>query len=212
MREGPNYGPEKRQDLGAHDSYADDFVMVFDREDDARRVLAVLPKRFGRYGLTLHPEKTRLVPFRRPSDDRSPLGEPPSGKPGTFNLLGFTHYWARSQRGYWVVKQNTAKDRLSRAIHRVATWCRIHRHLPVQEQQKSLAQKLRGHCEYFGIAGNSIALGRFRTGLLCAWRKWLDRRSHHARMTWERFTRLLAGYPIPPAIAVHSPYRHAAMP
>jgi len=192
--------------------YADDLVMVFDHEEDARSVLAVLPKRFGKYGLTLHPEKTRLVPFRSPRGNRPPKGGTPSGNPGTFDLLGFTHYWALSQRGYWLVKQKTAKNRLSRAIHRIAEWCRSNRHLPIAEQQRALAQKLRGHCEYYGITGNSYSLGRFRTGLLCAWRKWLDRRSYHAQMTWERFNRLLAGHPIPPAVAVHSLYRRAAKP
>lgn len=192
--------------------YADDFVMVFDREDDARRVLAVLSKRFGKYGLALHPEKTRLVPFQRPPSGRPPSGGSRVGKPGTFDLLGFTHYWARSRRGYWVVKQKTAKNRLNRAIRRIADWCRTHRHLPLKEQQAILVQKLRGHCEYYGLSGNSLALGRFRTGLLWAWRKWLDRRSHHARMNWERFNKLLEGYPIPPATAVHSRYLHAAKP
>ena len=90
--------------------------------------------------------------------------------------------------------------------------CRTNRHQPLRKQQATLAQKLRGHCEYYGTTGNSIALGRFRTGLLRAWCQWLDRRSHHARMNWERFNRLLARYPIPPVIATHSLFRHAAKP
>lgn len=198
--------------LGVRFPRATHLVMVFGREDDARRVLEVLPKRFGKYGLTLHPEKTRLVAFRRPSGPRPPKGGTTGTGPGNFYLLGFTHYWARARRGFWVVKQKTSKKRLSRAIQRVARWCREHRHLPVREQHKALARKLRGHCEYYGITGNSLALGRFRKGLLCAWRKWLDRRSYHAGMTWERFGRLLERYPIPPATAVHSLFRHAAKP
>ena len=90
-------------------------VIVFSREDDARRVLDVLPKRFGKYGLTLHPKKTRLVPFRRPS---SSGGGKRGDRPGTFDLLGFTHYWGRSYRGFLVVKRQTAGSRLRRALKR----------------------------------------------------------------------------------------------
>ncbi len=97
--------------------YADDVVIIFGNEPDARRVFDVLPKRFAKYGLTLHPEKTRLVDFRRP--DRRALPSPDNGdvrsRPGTFDLLGFTHYWAKSRKGYWVVKQKTAAARLRRA-------------------------------------------------------------------------------------------------
>ena len=107
--------------------YADDFVGVFEREEDARRVLEVLPKRLERFGLTLHPDKTRLLNFQRPDRGRN---EPGSG-PGTFDLLGFTHYWGRSRRGKWVVMKKTAKDRFSRALHRIAEWCRRYRHAPV---------------------------------------------------------------------------------
>jgi group II intron reverse transcriptase/maturase len=134
--------------------YADDAVMVFSREDDARRVLNVLPERFGKYGLTLHPDKTRLVEFQRP-DRRPPADGGGSGRPGTFDLLGFTHFWGLSRKGKWVVMRKTAKDRLSRALTRVNEWCRRNRHRPVGEQWRALSQKLRGHFGYFGIIGNS---------------------------------------------------------
>jgi group II intron reverse transcriptase/maturase len=184
--------------------YADDAVMVFQKEEDARRVMAALPKRFGKYGLTLHPTKTRLVDFRRPT------GTGP--RPGTFDLLGFTHYWGCSRRGRWVVKRKTAKGRLNRALKAVDAWCRDHRHRPIAEQQRMLARKLRGHCEYYGITGNSGALQSYLAGLLRAWRVWLDRRSWQARMSWDRLKRLLEHYPLPPALAVHSALRHAASP
>jgi len=101
--------------------YADDFVMGFACEEDARRVLEVLPKRFGKYGLTLHPGKTRLVAFRPPAPSAaSAAGK--GGSPGTFDLLGFTHYWGRSRAGKWVVKRRTAASRLQRAIMKIATW------------------------------------------------------------------------------------------
>ena len=92
--------------------YADDFVMGFACEEDARRVLDVLPKRFGKYGLTIHPDKTRLVPFGRPiaSPCRAGLGQAGT-PPGSFDFLGFTHYWSRSQKGNWVVKRKTAGSR-----------------------------------------------------------------------------------------------------
>ncbi len=172
--------------------YADDAVIAFSSEVDARRVLAVLPKRFGKYGLTLHPEKTRLVPFRRP---RSPGGGKRGHRPGTFDLLGFTHYWGRSYRGFLVVKRQTARGRLSRALKQVALWCRAHRHQPVVEQQRSLNLKLRGHYGYYGITGNIRALARFRKGVERLWRRWLLRRSQRARMNWTRFNALLQRLP-----------------
>jgi len=195
--------------------YADDFVLVFALEEDARRVLEVLPKRFGKYGLTLHPTKTRLVHFAMPDgteDDSDSEDNDGGNAPRTFTLLGFTHYWARSRAGNQVVKRKTSKSRLARAIARISEWCGQHLHEPIAEQCKVLGQKLRGHCNYYGITGNSGALGEFRKELLRAWRAALDRRSHHAHMTWDNFNRLLEHHPIPAAIAVHSTLRLAAKP
>jgi len=184
--------------------YADDFVIGFEREDDARRVMAVLPKRFGKYGLTLHPAKTRLIPFSRPGK-----GGPGAPTPGAFDFLGFTHYWAKSRRGYWVIKQKTAKGRFSRGLRRIAEWCRGHRHWPIKEQHRILTWKLRGHFSYFGITGNADALARFREEVQRIWQKWLGRRSQRG-MTWERFHALLGRYPLPPPVAIHSKLRLAA--
>ena len=177
--------------------YADDAVLLFSREEDARRVMEVLPKRFGKYGLTLHPEKTRLIEFQRP--DRRPPRGGSSDRPGTFDLLGFTHYWGLSRKGKWVVKRKTARDRLSRALKRVAQWCRLHRHHPIEEQQQTLAQKLRGHFGYYGITGNFEALKHFREQVVRVWRKWLGRRSQRACMTWDRMRQLLERNPLPRA-------------
>ncbi len=187
--------------------YADDFVIVFARESGAQRVKEVLPKRFGKYGLTLHPEKTRLIAFNRPGD-RGGSG----GRPGTFDLLGFTHYWGQSRRGNWVVKRQTASNRMSRSLKAVAHWCRRNRHLPVREQHRVLSHKLRGHCAYYGITGNSIALTEFRMWVHRIWRYWLSRRNRERPMTWDRFNRLLKVYALPPATAVRSVYRYAAKP
>jgi group II intron reverse transcriptase/maturase len=183
--------------------YADDFVIGCACEADARRVLEVLPKRFGKYGLTLHPDQTRLVPFRPPSgSDRT--DSPRKSRPGTFDLLGFTHYWGRSRQGHWVVKGRPAAHRLRRAIPRVAPWCRRHRHRPLPEQHQTLIPKLRGHCAYSGITGNREALRQFRDALIRAWRKWLSRRTRGQPLSWDRLNRLLARYALPPARPVHS--------
>ena len=192
--------------------YADDAVLFFANEQDARKVMAVLPKRFGKYGLTLHPEKTRLVEFRRPDKRDPPAGGERSGRAGTFDLLGFTHFWGKSRTGKWVVKRSTAKDRFRRALARVAEWCRWHRHDDVREQQLALASKLRGHYGYFGITGNSRALSRFWHEVIGVWRKWLNRRSQNAGMTWERMHRLLERYPLPTPRIVHSAMARAANP
>ena len=161
--------------------YADDAVLVFKEECDARRVMDVLPKRFGKYGLTLHPEKTRLVPFQRPGR----RGKNQSGdRPGTFDLLGFTHLWAVSLKGNWVVKRKTASDRFTRALKAVSTWCRKNRHLPVREQWQALRRKLNGHYGYFGIIGNSQALTRLGFLVERVWWKWLCRRSQRAYISW----------------------------
>jgi len=179
--------------------YADDATMVFAKEADARRVLVVLAKRFARYGLALHPEKTRLINFRRPTGS--------SGAPGSFDVLGFTHFWGRSRKRNWVVQCKTSRRRFGRALQRVAEWCRRNRHLPVREQHKVLVAKVRGHCNYFGITGNGRALSRFVDEVQRVWRKWLDRRSYQAHMTWERFNLLLSRYPLPGSRVVHSVYR-----
>jgi group II intron reverse transcriptase/maturase len=179
--------------------FADDAVMVFSDETDARRVLDVLPERLGKYGLTLHLTKTRLLRFRPPS--RTGDDQPRDTGKQSFDFLGFTHHWARTRRGLWVVKRKTAGSRFRRALRRASEWFRSVRHQPVAWQHERLVRKLRGHNNYYGIVGNSQALCRFRFEVLRLWRKWLDRRSHKARMTWARFQRLQARFPLPsPAV------------
>jgi RNA-directed DNA polymerase len=191
--------------------YADDFVMGFACEADARRVLEVLPKRFGKYGLTLHPDKTRLVAFGSPARSQ-PDASGKGSSPGTFDLLGFTHFWARSRRGTWVVKRRTTASRLQRALGKIAAWCRKNRHWPVADQQQTLWQKLRGHFWYYGITGNGEALRCFRDGVIRLWRKWLSRRTRGDPFTWDRFNQFLRSYPLPAALVVHSVYRQVANP
>lgn len=182
--------------------YADDAVMVFATEDDARRVLEVLPKRFARFGLKVHPEKTRLVPFRRPTDS--------GPKPGSFDMLGFRHFWGKSRTGSWIIVRKTASSRLSRAIQRIATWCRSHRHDPIQQQHEMLVRKLKGHYAYYGITGNYRALAGFKYAVEVVWRKWLCRRSQRGRLVWKRFGALLKSrLRLPDPRIVHSIYRAA---
>ena len=192
--------------------YADDFVMGFSCEEDARRVMDVLPKRFEKYGLTIHPDKTRLVPFERPSDASKGTHSEARTAPGTFDLLGFMHYWARSRRGTWVVKRKTSTSRFSRGLKALSEWCRTNRHRQMRDQHRTLSQKLRGHFAYYGITGNSMALGRFRSAATWIWKRWLSRRRRHGgRMTWDRLNRFLKRYALPPAIAIHSVCRPVAI-
>jgi group II intron reverse transcriptase/maturase len=197
---------EVKPRLGGHAfliRYADDFVIGFSREADARRVREVLPKRFEKYGLKLHPQKTRLVPFERPRNGPVPVE---SGPPAdTFDLLGFTHYWGRSRKGFWVVKRQTAANRFSRVVKKIAQWCRCNRHLPIAEQQTVLSQKLSGHYAYFGITGNYRRLKELRVVVTEVWRKWLSRRGARPP-TWEWVNGLLERLPLPAARVVHSVY------
>ena len=176
--------------------YADDFVLAFQQEADARRVLEVLPKRFGKYGLHLHPDKTRLVRFEQPGGKPEPPEEHPR-EPRSFDLLGFTHYWEKSRRGHWVVKRKTASDRLTRALRQANLWCQRNRHAPIAWQHGQLLRKLRGHYEYYGLPGNSKSLNSLHHWVKRIWRKWLSRRSRRSNMTWERFNLLLSRYPLP---------------
>lgn len=171
--------------------YADDFVIVFSVMEDALRVQEVLPKRFNRFGLTLHPEKTKLVRFRPARKD--------DPKPGSFDFLGFTFYWGRPRKGGWRPQRKTAKSRFTRGLKALNRWMRAARHFSLPKQAITLAQKLRGHMNYYGIAGNSRAINRFHYEVRRLWYKWLRRRSQRTRVTWEWFNRMLERLRLPPA-------------
>lgn len=173
--------------------YADDFVMVFENREDAERVMAVLPKRMQRFGLTVHPEKTRLVRFGRPG----PGGE--GAPPESFDFLGFTHFWTRTRLGRWKFRRKTAGKRFSRSLQAIGEWMQSARHRSVAEQAKALGAKLLGHFAYYGVAGNSDSINRFHFEVRCLWRKWLGRRSQRGYLTWAVFNHLLARYRLPPA-------------
>lgn len=172
--------------------FADDAVLGFEYEDDARRVREVLLKRLNKHGLEAHAKKTRLVKFTRP-----PKGAGKDRANGTFDFLGFTHYWAKSRKGYWVVKRRTIRKRLRRTLVRYNDWCQYNRHLPIKEQWKTLCLKLNGYYQYFGIRGNYDSLHWVYFKLKMSWRRWLSRRSQKARISWKKFDRILAHFPLP---------------
>jgi len=179
--------------------YADDFVMTFEKHDDAKRVREVLGKRLERYGLTLHPDKTRFIDFRpqRRGGTQPGCTEPP------FDFLGFTHTWVKSRKGKDVVRQTTAKNRLARALKAINIWCRDNRHQVVRWQHARLSAKLIGHFAYYGRTGNYRHIHGYRQQVIKLWRKWLERRTRAKRLTWARFNALLVRHPLPRAMIYH---------
>lgn len=180
--------------------FADDFIMGFECLEDVQKVQKVIAKRFARFGLKINAEKTRLVRFGRP-----PLGGGGTGdKPGTFDFLGFTHYWGKSRKGHNVVKTKTAAGRLRRALGKIREWGWEHRHLPLKEQQRQINEKLRGHDAYYGVTGNDRMLSRLRWEVAKLWRKWLVRRNRGNSPNWEKFNAMLRTFPLLPPRIVHS--------
>jgi group II intron reverse transcriptase/maturase len=181
--------------------FADDAVGVFENREDCERVREVMAKRLAKYGLTLHPTKTRIVDFRflRQRDKQS--GEHTAS---SFDFLGFTHVWKRSRRGSWVVTRKTMKKRHARALRRVYLYCRRHRHDPIREQHGRLSSMLLGHFAYYGITGNSECIRNFAHQVNRVWHKWLQRKRYYSRfhdprvlhvflpsarrMSWNRFS------------------------
>jgi len=180
--------------------FADDMLVGFSDKQDAMRVREVLPKRFAKFGLTVHTEKTRLVSFNRPRKEDRKSDE----ECGTFDFLGFTHYWGRSMKGNWVVKRKTISKRLSSKIQGIGKWCRDNRHLPIREQHKTLCLKLQGHYQYYGISGNSKSLSAFRYAVRHLWHKWLNRRTWKGKRNWDEFTDFLKHCPLPTPKIMHA--------
>jgi group II intron reverse transcriptase/maturase len=179
--------------------FADDFVCGCELESDARRLLAVLAKRFNRFKLSIHPEKTKLVNFQPPED-----GEKSSGEPRTFDFLGFTHYWAKSRSGRWVIKRKTSAKRLRRAMKSIWEWCRDHRHWNMAEQYSILCSKLRGHYQYYAIRANYKMLEVYLEHVEHCWRQWLGKRTRNGYISGSKFARIRAVYPLPTPRIIHS--------
>ena len=172
--------------------YADDAVFCFEHRSDAERVMSVLDKRLARFGLELHPGKTRLLDFRCP-----PEGQKAGKSAGTFDFLGFTLYWRRSRKSNWYVASKTRRERVQRAKRAINDWCRRHRHRSVEDQHVALTRRIQGHINYFGVRGNTRSLAVVVEAAKRAWYKWLNRRSQRSRLNWERFVDLLRDYPLP---------------
>jgi len=186
--------------------YADDLIICFQHEEDAERVVGVLRKRFAKYGLELHEEKTRLIPFGRFAEER--LRAQGQHKPPTFDFLGFTHICGRSRNGRFTVHVRTARKRLRRAMKRMAEWCRDHRHWSIPEQHRALSQALRGHYAYYGRVSNYASLATFLHFTTETWFKWLRRRSQRRRLSWAKYHDLLRRYALPrPHVTQRVPVR-----
>jgi group II intron reverse transcriptase/maturase len=187
--------------LGGHARlvrYADDFVIGFRRREDAERVLQLLHARMTEYGLTLHPDKTRLIPFERPQS-----GKNEGSGPGTFDFLGFTMYWSKTRRGGWRLGMKTRKARVRKTIEAIFEWCRSHRHDPIADQHAALRRRLVGHYNYFGVNGNCRSLQGVLHRVERVWYHWLSRRSQRS-LTWKRFQAYLRAWPLPePGITTH---------
>jgi RNA-directed DNA polymerase len=174
--------------------YADDFILCFQLREDAERVLDVLAKRFAKYGLKLHPEKTRLIEFGRQALAKS--GKPGGQKPATFDFLGFTHICKRSRKGKFTIHVRTMRKRLKRSLTKMWAWCQLHRHDPVDKQQQALNRKLQGHYQYYGRPTNFRSIWEFFRSTRRIWRYWLNRRDRKHTLTWPLFERLLGRYPL----------------
>ncbi len=168
--------------------YADDIVAGFEHRAEAERFMAELRERMAAFGLTLHPEKTRLVEFgRHAARDRQARG---LGKPATFKFLGFTHICARNRRGGFLLKRKSRRDRMRARLRALKDELRRRMHEPVDEQGRWLRQVVQGFIAYHAVPTNYAALGAFRHHVTHLWRRTLRRRSHKDATTWDRIAAL----------------------
>jgi RNA-directed DNA polymerase len=161
--------------------WADDFILGFSDKLDAERVMKVLSKRFAKYELTLHPEKTKLMDLnsQRGGSDRS------------FDFLGFTHYLGKSRKGNLILKRKTSSKRLTRAIKNIGKFIKLNRHLKLRELIIAINAKLRGHYSYYGITNNFRGIFRYYIQVKRILYKWLNRRGGKPKWTWEIFSMLI---------------------
>jgi len=177
--------------------YADDAVIMCELKEDADRIFKVLGARFEKYGLKIHPEKTRLLDFTKP-------GEGQGKGNSSFTFLGFTHYWKKSRKGNWMIGRKTDSKRFQRTIGAINAWCKANRHKPLQEQWKTLKSKMTGHYAYYGISLNSRSISEFYVRISSIWFKWLNRRGRKRSRSWESFLEYLKGWPLPKPKIMHS--------
>jgi group II intron reverse transcriptase/maturase len=173
--------------------FADDAILCFQHREDAEKVMRVLPKRFEKYGLTLHPEKTRLIEFgRHAARNAKKRGK----QPESFDFLGFKHLCARSRKGGFTVHVRTLAKRLRRGLKAIADWCKQHRRTPVNQQQEALNAKLRGHYQYYGRPTNYYSIWQFYRRVCRIWREWLGRRTRGRPLRWDRYNAILRQHPL----------------
>lgn len=161
--------------------YADDFVLGFDNKDDAERVMLVLPKRFGKYKLELHPDKTKIINLNngREDGDRS------------FDFLGFAHYLGKSRKGMPVLKRKTSKKKFRLALCKTTDWIKRNRHIGLHVLIDKLNVKLVGHYNYYGITFNSNGIYRYHKRVVEILFIWINRRGGRCVWNWERFSKLI---------------------
>jgi len=173
--------------------FADDAILCFQHREDAEKVMRVLPKRFEKYGLTLHPEKTRLIEFGRYAARNA---KKQGKQPESFDFLGFKHLCARSRKGGFTVHVRTLAKRLRRGLKAIADWCKQHRRTPVNQQQEALNAKLRGHYQYYGRPTNYYSIWQFYRRVCRIWREWLGRRTRGQPLRWDRYNAILRQHPL----------------
>jgi len=184
--------------------YADDFICVVRYADDAKRIEQALKNRFNKYGLEIHPTKSRKITFGR--FERENAGKQ-NRRPNTFDFLGFTHYCDTSRKGNFKLERKTSRKKFSAKCVEMNNWLRsIRNQVKTKDWWKILAAKLRGHFRYYGVSGNYVSIARFYTLTIKMARKWLNRRSQKRKMSWAKFTEYLAHYPLPQPRIVHKFY------
>ena len=166
-------------------------------KEDAERIYKVLGARFEKFGLKLHPEKTKLLDFTKPK------GEQRKGN-SSFTFLGFTHYWTKSRKGNWIVGRKTNSKRLRRALAAINDWCKANRKRPMREQWKTLKAKITGHYAYYGISLNFRSISEFYLRVQRIWQKWLNRRGRRGCKNWKAFADYLKDWALPKPRIVHS--------
>jgi RNA-directed DNA polymerase len=172
--------------------YADDFIVGFEHEADARRFLEALRERLAEFALSLHPDKTRLIEFGRHA--AASLKQRGLGKPETFNFLGFTFICGRSRRGKFLIHRKSRSDRMRAKLKEIKGQLRRRMHQPIPVQGKWLGQVVKGYFNYHAVPTNKRAIVTFRYHVADLWRRTLRRRSQKDRTTWERITRLMDAF------------------
>jgi len=183
--------------------YCDDFIALFEREEDARWFREELPKRLAKFGLEIEPSKTQMLPFGVYQGRKKTAS---FTQPRTFNFLGFTHYMGRNRRGQPLLGRKTERDRIRRKLKEVKQRLKAMRTHGTNAMVDYVVRHVRGHLQYYGVSGNSRAIGRYWWLVRRLLFKWLNRRSQKRSLTWEKYLLLLAARKLPKPRLVHRFY------